>query len=63
MPNVFSSNAEAAASPHMPLSPRVVLQEIFKLLEEYAPSWYTEEHHNRIVAALISPLVTNHTDS
>jgi hypothetical protein len=25
--------------------------ELFELLEEYAPSWYTEEHHNRAVAA------------
>jgi hypothetical protein len=27
-------------------------RELFNLLEEYAPSWYTEEHHNRAVAAL-----------
>lgn len=26
--------------------------ELFKLLEQYAPVWYTEEHHNRAVAAL-----------
>ena len=25
--------------------------ELFELLEEYAPTWYTEEHHNRAVAA------------
>jgi hypothetical protein len=31
---------------------REVLQELFQLLEEYAPTWYTEEHHNRAVAAL-----------
>ena len=24
--------------------------ELFQLLEEYAPIWYTEEHHNRAVA-------------
>ena len=27
-------------------------RELFDLLEEYAPPWYTEEHHNRAVAAL-----------
>jgi hypothetical protein len=25
-------------------------RELFNLLEEYAPPWYTEEHHNRAVA-------------
>ncbi len=34
-------------------TPREVLQELFQLLEEYAPVWYTEEHHNRAVAALL----------
>ena len=29
-----------------------VFRELFNLLEEYAPLWYTEEHHNRAVAAL-----------
>jgi hypothetical protein len=28
------------------------LQLLFDLLEAYAPSWYTEEHHNHAVAAL-----------
>jgi len=32
----------------------IVLEELFQLLEEYGPSWYTEEHHNRAVAALIN---------
>ena len=31
---------------------REVLTELFELLEEYGPAWYTEEHHNRIIAAL-----------
>ena len=31
---------------------REVLEELFQLLEEYAPTWYTEEHHNRAVEAL-----------
>ena len=29
-----------------------VLRELFNLLEQYAPTWYTEEYHNRAVAAL-----------
>ena len=27
-------------------------REMFNLLEEHAPTWYTEEHHRRAVAAL-----------
>jgi hypothetical protein len=30
----------------------MVVQEMFTLLEDYAPTWYTEEHHNRVIAAL-----------
>ncbi len=33
-------------------NPKVVLKEIFELLEEYGPTWYTEELHNRAKAAL-----------
>lgn len=29
------------------------LEELFELLEEYAPVWYTEEHHNHSVHALL----------
>ena len=36
----------------MPVNMRLALQELFELLEDYAPSWYTEEHHNRAAAAL-----------
>lgn len=32
---------------------REVLEELFLLLEDYAPVWYTEQHHNRAVAALM----------
>jgi prephenate dehydrogenase len=32
---------------------REVLEELFQLLEDYAPAWYTEEHHDRAVAALL----------
>jgi len=34
-----------------------VLRELFELLEDYAPTWYTEEHHNRLAGALGEPLI------
>lgn len=37
---------------HPAPTPSMVLKEIFDLLEEYAPIWYTEELHNRAMAAL-----------
>ena len=36
-----------------PPTVRAVLEELFDLLEDYAPTWYTVEHHNRAVAALL----------
>ena len=33
---------------------KIVVQaflELFELLQEYAPIWYTEQHHNRALAA------------
>jgi len=30
------------------------LSDLYKLLEEYAPSWYTEEHREKAEAALYS---------
>ena len=33
-----------------------VLREIFELLEDYAPTWYSEDHRNRLAAALGEPL-------
>jgi hypothetical protein len=30
-----------------------VLEELFILLEDYAPVWYTQEHHDRAVRALL----------
>jgi hypothetical protein len=33
-------------------TPPIVLREVFELLEEYGPVWYTEEIHDRIRAAL-----------
>jgi len=35
-----------------PLNAFAVLQEMFELLEEYSPIWYTEELHNRAKAIL-----------
>jgi hypothetical protein len=35
-------------------TPRAVLKELFELLEEYAPTWYTEELHDRAKGALSS---------
>ncbi len=34
------------------VEPADMLAELFDLLEEYGPSWYTEEHHDRAIAAL-----------
>jgi len=28
--------------------------ELFELLEEYAPVWYTEQHHRRALAAKVA---------
>jgi hypothetical protein len=35
-----------------PVGSYAVLRELFELLEDYAPGWYTEELHNRAAAAL-----------
>jgi len=32
---------------------RDVLEELLRLLEEYGPTWYSEELHDRIVNALV----------
>ena len=32
--------------------PITVLRELFELLEDYGPAWYTQESHDRAVAAL-----------
>ena len=31
---------------------KAALEELFKLLEDYSPSWYSEETHDRALAAL-----------
>ena len=35
-----------------PVNPKEVFAELFELLEEYGPTWYTEDCHRRAVAAL-----------
>jgi hypothetical protein len=47
-----AQNKLASREPLQPLNPRTVFVELFELLEEYGPSWYTEEQHNRAVAAM-----------
>ena len=49
-----SKNGKHASATKEPTAPsvRTVLEEVFELLEDYAPLWYTEEHHERILAAL-----------
>jgi len=48
--------------PHMPLETHrdeqaidiyTVLEELYILLEDYSPVWYTEEHHDRALRALL----------
>ena len=34
------------------MEPIAVLRELFELLEDYAPMWYTEELHTRTAVAL-----------
>ena len=34
------------------LNPITVLRELFELLEDYAPAWYSEENHRRAEAIL-----------
>ncbi len=35
-----------------PVNPADVLAELCELLEDFSPHWYTEEHHDRALAAL-----------
>jgi hypothetical protein len=52
--NSFETEKLDTGAPRRPrATARVVLEEMFELLEDYAPTWYTEEHHNRIVEALL----------
>jgi hypothetical protein len=48
--------------PVQPVEPVAILREVFELLEDYAPIWYTERLHSRMAAALgeheIEPLIS-----
>ena len=53
---------EFVSKPHPPVqaheqeqpeSIRAVLQELYLLLEDYSPMWYTQEHHDAAVRALL----------
>lgn len=41
------------APPTEPPNPGIVLEELFTLLEDYAPIWYQRKHHDRAVAAIL----------
>ena len=51
-----ASPAKSASStsrePSVPETAQAVLAELFWLLEEYGPLWYTEDHHRRATRAL-----------
>lgn len=46
-------SARSSFMQRRPEEPGNALEELFGLLEEYGPAWYTEEHHNRAVHALL----------
>jgi len=48
--NGFFSKEEDQA-----MAPKRVLRELYELLEEYGPCWYTEDHRNRALTALSTP--------
>lgn len=50
--NIVSSKAFTTSDREEAVDSRAVLRELFELLEDYAPAWYTEKLHNRAAAAL-----------
>ena len=48
-----TSTLETDAGERRVPTAREVLEELFVLLEDYGPTWYTQEHHNRAIAALL----------
>ena len=51
-----SSEGEGGSNGHdqrQPASQKAILRDLYELLEDYGPAWYTEEHHNRAIAALL----------
>jgi len=57
--NNAASATLTAIDSRRPSEANAALRELFELLEDYAPAWYTEEHHNRAAAAL-GELVAQH---
>lgn len=49
--NTVNSRNLISIEQHRP-SNSSILRDLFELLEDYAPAWYTEELHNRAAAAL-----------
>jgi hypothetical protein len=45
--------APDAVKPTEASNARIVLEELFALLEDYAPVWYEQQHHDRAIAALL----------
>ena len=45
--------APDAVKPTEASNARIVLEELFALLEDYAPVWYEQKHHDRAIAALL----------
>ena len=50
--NTVNSRTIISMDQRKPANGNAVLRELFELLEDYAPTWYTEELHNRAAAAL-----------
>jgi len=52
----FVSKPHAPVQTHreeQPKNARAMLQELYLLLEDYSPIWYTQEHHDAAVRALM----------
>ena len=53
-------SAQAVVRPEMfataSVEPLAILRELFELMEDYAPTWYTEELHHRAATALGKPV-------
>lgn len=57
MQTVVFSDLKVTPDPVKPteaLNTRIVLEELFALLEDYAPVWYKQQHHDRAIAALLA---------
>jgi hypothetical protein len=50
--NLSANRTITSINHSTPVNATAPLRELFELLEDYAPTWYTEEHHARAAAAL-----------